>query len=329
MNEELRICDNRFRNKFGMTFIFLFLFSISTFASEKFNFSIKPEFGILNGHIYEYVFDEKSSNTNNIFSKLDWELITIPYAELSTNFNFFKYINLCINGKFGFPKTSGYMQDYDWLEYTTELTNYSKSTNKLNSYYNINASLGANIYATQNLIFTIFAAYDYMYIGFDAYDGYKSYRSDNWEIISMSGKVISYFQEYNSCFFGIKSQFLINNRFEFFSDLSFCPTLSVNNALDYHYINRNEPGTGTLFWDHITNIFQLKQKFSFLYNINKHSKIGISGAVKYIPISKGDDYSTIITSDGKILDSTVFSYVGTAGASAILWSVSVFCNFNF
>lgn len=326
-NEKLR--NFFFQTKIFPIMIFIIVSSASfSSASEKFNFSIKPEFGILNGHIYEYVFDESSSNTNNIVSKLDWEVIAIPYAELSTNFNFFKYINLCVNGKVGIHKKSGYMQDYDWLEYTTELTNYSKSTNKLNSFYTINASLGANIYATQNLIFTIFAAYDYMYIGFDSYDGYNSYKTNNWKNISMSGKVISYFQEYNSCFFGIKSQFLIN-RFEFSSDLSFCPTLSVNNALDYHYINGKQAGTGTLYWDNITSIFQLKQKLSILYNINKHSKIGISSAFKYIPISKGDDYCTKITSEGKILDSTNFSYGGIAGSSAILWTFSIFYDFNF
>lgn len=306
--------------------ILIFCFSLSAFALKKFNFSIKPEFGILNGHIYEYVFDETSSNTDNILSKLDWEIVAIPYAELSATFDFFKYINLCLNGKIGIPKTSGFMQDYDWLEYTTELTNYSKSTNKLNSFYAINASLGANIYATQNLLFTIFAAYDYMYIGFDSYDGYYSYKTYNWEKISMSGKVISYFQEYNSCFLGIKSQFLIKNRFEIYSDLSFCPTLSTNNSLDYHYINTTTGGT--LFWDHITNIFQLKQKISFLYKINNHSKIGLSGSFKYIPISKGDDYYTKITSDGNILESATFSFGGTAGSSAILWTISAFYSFT-
>lgn len=321
-----------FQTKIFPIMIFIIISSVPVIsASEKFNFSLSPEIGLLNGHIYEYVFEDVCTNTNHLESKLDWEVQNIPFVEISTNFDFFKYINLCVNGKIGIPKTSGYMKDYDWLNYLywpddnpTELTNYSISTNKLNTFYSLNASLGINFFINKNNKITIFAAYDYFYIGFDAYDGYYSYKNYNWKKISLSGKVISYFQEYNSFLVGIKTNHKISKwNLDFL--LSFSPNLCTNNALDFHYL------TSTLYWDNIKNIFQLNTKFSSSFKIGKHSKIGASFACKYIPLSKGNNYSTDISSEGEIIgknwdkpEPEVFG-----GTSNFLYSFSIFYNIGF
>lgn len=327
--------DEKLRKIFFQTKIFsIMIFVIISSApfisaSEKFNFSLNSEIGLLNGKIYEYVFEEACTNTNHMESKLDWDVQNIPFVEISTNFNFFKYINFSFGGKIGLPKKSGFMQDYDWLNYSywpddnpTELTNYSISNNKLNNFYSLNASLGFNFFLNKNNQITIFTAYDYFYIGFDAYDGYYSYKAYNWKNIALSGKVISYFQEYNSFLIGIKTNHKISKwNFDFL--LSFSPNLSTNNALDFHY------KTYTLYWDNIKNIFQLNVKISSSFKIGNHSKIGISGAFKYIPLSKGNNYFTEISSEGKITGNNWYKTEAFGGTSNFLYAFSVFYKIDF
>lgn len=318
----------RINNKKFLFLIFNFFFA-SVFASENFHFSLTPEIGLLNGNIYEYVFEDACTNTNNLVSKLDWEVQNIPFVEISTNFDFFKYINFSFGGKIGLPKKSGFIKDYDWLNYCywqdddpTELTHFSISTNKLNTFYSLNASLGINFSINKNNKITIFTAYDYFYIGFDAYDGYYSYKNYDWEKITLSGKVISYFQEYNTFLVGIKTNHKISKwNFDFL--VSFSPNLCTNNALDFHYL------TSTLYWDNIKNVFQLNTKFSSSFEIEKHSKIGISFSCKYVPTSKGKNYYTQISSEGKITGTNWSTQNAFGGSSNFLYSFFIFYNLGF
>ena len=114
------------------------------------NFDIRPEFGILHGSINEYVFEDACKNTDNLESRLDWDVTAIPYIAGAADITILRYIFIGVNGRYGFPITSGNMQDYDWLnsvpppKYSswlqddpTELTNYSKHNNFLDSYYGI------------------------------------------------------------------------------------------------------------------------------------------------------------------------------------------------
>lgn len=315
-------------NKKILFIIFNFFFT-AMIASEKFHFSLTPEIGLLNGNIYEYVFEDACTNTNNLVSKLDWEVQNIPFVEISTNFDFFKYINFSFGGKIGLPKKSGFIKDYDWLNYyywqdddPTELTHFSISTNKLNSFYSLNASLGINFPINKNNKITVFTAYDYFYIGFDAYDGYYSYKNYNWKKTALSGKVISYFQEYNTFLVGIKTNHKISKwNFDFL--VSFSPNLCTNNALDFHYL------TSTLYWDNIKNVFQLNTKFSSSFEIEKHSKIGFSFSCKYIPVSKGKNYYTQISSDGKIIGTNWSTQNAFGGSSNFLYAFSIFYNLGF
>ena len=137
--------------------LFLSLFTLVIvnfiFAENKIiSVDAKANISLLNGSISEYVFDPASHNTDDVLSRLDWDVKNVPIVSVSVDLTLFKYAYFNLGAGFGFPSTpSGNMQDYDWLncsyfgfpeQYGTELTNYSIHDNFLNSYRNIFVKIG-------------------------------------------------------------------------------------------------------------------------------------------------------------------------------------------
>ena len=197
--------------------LFLSLFTLVIvnfiFAENKIiSVDAKANISLLNGSISEYVFDPASHNTDDVLSRLDWDVKNVPIVSVSVDLTLFKYAYFNLGAGFGFPSTpSGNMQDYDWLhcyefglpeQYGTELTNYSIHDNFLNSYRNIFVKIGYNFYLPLKITITPFVAYNYEYLGFDGFDGYRKYKKENWQKIEFSGNVISYFQETNAFLVG-------------------------------------------------------------------------------------------------------------------------------
>ena len=123
--------------------LFLSLFTLVIvnfiFAENKIiSVDAKANISLLNGSISEYVFDPASHNTDDVLSRLDWDVKNVPIVSVSVDLTLFKYAYFNLGAGFGFPSTpSGNMQDYDWLncipiknggfglpkQYGTELTN--------------------------------------------------------------------------------------------------------------------------------------------------------------------------------------------------------------
>ena len=178
------------------------------FAENKIvSVDAKANISLLNGSISEYVFDPASHNTDDVLSRLDWDVKNVPIVSASVDLTLFKYAYFNLGAGFGFPSTpSGNMQDYDWLN-GTELTNYSIHDNFLNSYRNIFVKIGYNFCLPLKITITPFVAYNYEYLGFDSFDGYEECKLDYYnyrEKEELSGIVISYFQETNAFLVGIK-----------------------------------------------------------------------------------------------------------------------------
>ena len=272
----------------------LSLLFINAYTLNRSIFSLKADVssGLLNGLIKEYVFDEACLNTDNLESRLDWQLKNIPYFELNLDADFFKYYKLRLNGQIAVPKTSGVMEDYDWLSSTdpTKLTNYSNSSNYLTKYYTFSAALGGNIYLPRRMKLCPYTAFDYEYIFFDAYGGYYEYESYNFEKREFSeGKVISYTQEFYSFMLGLTYEAVIKDRFTISADLRLSPKLTFCNNLDFHYIKE------TIYWDNIKYMFLFKAKIDGNYNFNSHNSLGLSFSCSYLPLAKGTDYSNSIS----------------------------------
>ena len=161
-------------NKKAFFTLFVLLITSFTFAQNKIiSVDAKANISLLNGSISEYAFDSASHNTDDVLSRLDWDVKNVPIVSASVDLTLFKYAYFNLGAGFGFPSTpSGNMQDYDWLN-GTELTNYSIHDNFLNSYRNIFVKIGYNFYLPLKITITPFVAYNYEYLGFDSFDGYR------------------------------------------------------------------------------------------------------------------------------------------------------------
>lgn len=293
--------------RFFSILIFSTIFSTGNLFAAKnvFDFTISANFGFLNGQISEYVFSPESCNTDDVLSRLDWELKFIPVFDFKATANLLKFAFVGVEGFFSIPCSSGTMQDYDWLncfapfnlpaEYGTQVTNYSRHENYLKKFNAFEAKIGANVFLSSLAIdarITPFLAYRYDFIGFDGKNGYRTYKSENWEKISFSGKVISYFQETNSFLLGVDFAVSAFTIFGFSGDFALSPNATFIDALDYHYL------TKTAWLDEIKNAFQFKMNLQIDYFFQKRHKFFVRGFFQYVPMQKGADYARSINSEG-------------------------------
>ena len=310
--------SNKMNKKASFT-LFVLLITSFTFAQNKIiSVDAKANISLLNGSISEYVFDPASHNTDDVLSRLDWDVKNVPIVSASVDLTLFKYAYFNLGAGFGFPSTpSGNMQDYDWLN-GTELTNYSIHDNFLNSYRNIFVKIGYNFYLPLKITITPFVAYNYEYLGFDGFDGYRKYKKENWQKIEFSGNVISYFQETNAFLVGIKliSPVLFNLKID--GEFLISPYTSNINALDKHHLRQLH------FMDLMPWSYQLQSSLNLSYSIQKHHKIFVQGFLQYIPVSKGNDYFRYTDENGNYTPTTwtiVKNVQG--GTSRFLWQISL------
>ena len=318
-------------NKKAFFTLFVLLITSFTFAQNKIiSVDAKANISLLNGSISEYVFDPASHNTDDVLSRLDWDVKNVPIVSASVDLTLFKYAYFNLGAGFGFPSTpSGNMQDYDWLycyefglpeQYGTELTNYSIHDNFLNSYRNIFVKIGYNFYLPLKITITPFVAYNYEYLGFDSFDGYTAFKEDDtWQKDEeLSGIVISYFQETNAFLVGIKliSPVLFNLKID--GEFLISPYTSNINALDKHHLRQLH------FMDLMPWSYQLQSSLNLSYSIQKHHKIFVQGFLQYIPVSKGNDYFRYTDENGNYTPTYwTIDKSCQGGTSRFLWQISL------
>jgi len=339
------------KNKYIAAFFALTIFACSlTFASENFKMTTHAGFGILHGNIIEEVYSPECRNTGNMLSKLDWEVTAVPYFEAGASFDIFKYINIGIRGRVGIPVDSGNMQDYDWLNSTAkqsdyitggsssliwsdqnpyELTNYSKSDNKCKDYRLFEFSAGGNIYLPLQFVLTPFISYEYELYEFEASGGYYHYKKLNsssqtvWEDGTLNGRGISYKQEYNAFFIGVKASCSAVERFKFEGLLKISPCLTGITAIDYHYTRK------LLFWDDMPFAFQLKAELKAVYSFTKQHSLGINAGLQWITDVKGPDYVRPIDKNGKLTSGSWSGSSALGGTNRFIWNWEIFYSFRF
>ena len=310
-------------NKKAFFTLFVLLITSFTFAQNKIiSVDAKANISLLNGSISEYVFDPASHNTDDVLSRLDWDVKNVPIVSASVDLTLFKYAYFNLGAGFGFPSTpSGNMQDYDWVN-GTELTNYSIQDNFLNSYRNIFVKIGYNFYLPLKITITPFVAYNYEYLGFDSFDGYSAFKEDDtWQKDEeLSGIVISYFQETNAFLVGVKliSPVLFNLKID--GEFLISPYTSNINALDKH----KHPKKRIHYIDLMPWSYQLQSSLNLSYSIQKHHKIFVQGFLQYIPVSKGNDYFRYTDENGNYTPTYwTIDKSCQGGTSRFLWQISL------
>lgn len=307
------------------------LFALDNKYENYFSFTITPQFEIANGLINEYVFDDACKNTNNKLSELNWHLKSLAIFNLQADFDIIKYISLGLSTSFAVPQRSDFMQDSDWQNSTTqgwttadptERTDFSEHVNNLEKYLLLSVSAGGNIYLPCKITLIPYIAYQYEFIKFSGNEGYGIYKKNEFVPTGFNGKVISYEQELNSVYFGLKARLkcipktLINLNF------GISPKMASLNAIDCHFT------TGFAYNDKIKNLFVIISDLSAQYTFTKNHSAGFSGKLQYIPLSKGDTFQRKIDSSGKFLsDDWRQIGINSGGTDRFIWSLSL--NYSF
>ena len=314
-----------------------FIIAGGLFASENsfFSFNITPQIGLMNGTVREYVIDPECTNTGNKESQLDWDIKNIPVISADADFWFFKYFYANLNFRSGFPKASGVMQDYDWLnsittgwlkDDPTELTNYSISDNQLDSYYSFGLKLGGSINLPLRIKILPFISFEYDYLSMSSYGGYALYKQDNWNVkyfVDSDGnaiKVISYQQEYNAFILGLKVQSEAIPRTYISAEYMISPYTSDITALDIHAIRFIG------FLDKMPKSMMMKASAEIMYKINQLHRVGLSAFIHYIPFTSGPDCMAKVNANGKAYTSYQSTGVD-GGTDRFLWQLSLVYQF--
>ena len=323
------------------------LFGASFSFDDVFSFDVSAEFGMVNGTIGEYVFDKNCKNTDNMVSRLDWDILTVPYGEINISVDLFKYLYLGGSGRIAIPVYSGVMQDYDWLnsippgtlplemqnkwlkDDPTELTNYSKHTNKVVNYYNISGKIGGNIPISRKFTITPYVGYEYDFISMESFNGYTKYKWNNFQESPMpTGKCITYAQEINQFIVGVEVDFEELKKFPLYFDFHFVPGLGKLVALDIHYARKTNGSDGTAFLDILSPIFLFDGKISGYYRFDKYNRLGLSMFFNYMPLTRGMNGVGLVK-DGKLPESFSGNTTGQGGASRFLFGISLIYKFKF
>ncbi len=324
-------------------FILLFTFLLTTswlsaLDNNYFAFSITPQFEIANGVIKEYVFEDACLNIDNKESQLDWDVKTIALFGLQADFDIIRYISLGLSASFAVPQSSGFMQDYDWLnsiggQYNhpewenddpTECTNFSEHINKLDKYIIFNLSLRGNIYLPAEIKVTPHLGYKYEFIRFTGADGYSNYKWNNHEIQTFSGKVISYEQELHSMLLGLNLEIGCIPRTTINLNFDISPYLTILNATDKHYVST----PATAYLDKFKKLVLIESGLTAQYTFSKNHAAGINGSLQYEPLSKGNTYSRTINSSGNFTSSSWQALSDCKGGTErFIWSLGL--NYSF
>ena len=319
---------------FFFTGILIFLLpALFSLDNDILAIKLTGEVNLTNGVINEYVFDKACDNTDNKASQLDWDVKNIPVFQGKAELNLLKFLHTEICGSVAVPKASGNMQDYDWLntyywpyDDPTERTNYSIHDNELVKYLTFSAGLGANIKLPAKITLTPMAEYYYEFISFDGKNGYKSYKSDNWEEIEFEGKVISYKQEMNDFLLGLAIRVETLPMMFFYADFFISPNATSLTAVDYHYTNQGS--FGTAFLDQFKNIWELQTKATAQYKFNKYHSAGLSASIQYIPTSYGTNKDRPINKDGTFFPNSSWRTTDiTSGTGRFIWNIGL--NYSF
>lgn len=345
--------NNRIR-RFALLAILLLFSSIILIAEETdseedyMTIEVSLKSGFMNGEIREYVFNpvtvlqngESKFISDFKMSELDWDIKNLPVLNFATDFDILKYIYTGFTASIGIPGYSGNMQDYDWLnpfysdwmyDDPTEITNYSCHTNKLEKYINFTYMLGGNIWLPLSIKLSLFAAYEYDYIGFTGYDGYTIYKSDDFEQIDMEeGKVISYRVDTNSFLFGLKAVVASVPRTLISAGVLVSPGMTAIGAFDYHYRNGDRYAQyGNAYWDMCKGHWQVQADLSVLYKFNQHHRLGLYGNIYYVPTTKSTTSQKRLNKYGLPENGAWSTYTDGSygGVDRFTWTVSL--NYSF
>lgn len=263
---------------------------------------VEPIYTLQNGTLNEYVIAHDNGTDQNVtMSRLDWNLKNISYlgGRINTGWNF---ISLTADFSGAFPKESGTMEDYDWLDYNTRLAPYtynnpdicttkSISENTLNQANQFNLKLQFDVNPFFDLLVSPFIGFKYSYYNFAGRNGYgwygqtpyssdgknHSYEDPEARIIEAGDLFgIDYERHTYDVNIGTSIGYILFNRISFGASISVSPYMNIQ-SIDFHHSNKD--GTaGNYYYDVMNGYFN---KFDFGAYVEGIIIAGLSADVSF------------------------------------------------
>jgi len=276
---------------------------------RNYGFSFGTQFGFIHGKALEYVYSQPGETASDILSELTWEMKPVFYYGLQLDFG---YVNIMkgpgffasVSIKAGVLGDSGFLEDRDWMSAeNTDLTHFSRHTNKTSEYYSLDAVVGASIPIWQ-IYLKPFISGSWMHFSFAGRDGYVKYaREKSFDIFgnpvsyypiddnpregTLSGDVIRYQQNWYLLAAGVSVGTKILHPFSFelsfqISPLTYCAAidnhLDKSKTIDYYDFT-----SWGLFLEPSANVSFTYEKIEFLFETS----------FRYIGRTIGESYTGI------------------------------------
>lgn len=318
-----------------LSFVIFFFGKLSAF--EIFQFSVAPKYALQNGQLNEYVV----CPNGHVESELNWPIENISMLGFNATMGW-EMLLLETDCMWGIPKASGIMLDSDWVN-TSDLgmkTNYSESSNRLETFGNLKLKFGINIKILEFLHIIPYGGLSYARVKFTANGGtywygrpkdtglsyYVPYNSPEAKTGSFDsyGDVISYEYERFNYNLGLKTKYNFLKRFTFSLDISMAVFTQIN-TLDNHLISKVD------YLDKMQGWFRC---FDFAAEIDvkiwQGLSAGLSGSLLLINRTEGSSYSKN-SSETKYSRTAndMFSGYTVSASSGYTWNVEAFVRYSF
>jgi len=280
----------------------MFLFSaVKPVYSQEYSFSFGPLAGFVYGQSFELVY--ALYEPAEFLSELVWDMKPVFY--LGSQFDFGLHditarpgFSASLLFKAGIPAESGFMENRDWTSMVhSNLTHYSKHTNRTKQFLWLDLHAGASIPLTGIFYIKPVLVFSWMHFSFSGIDGYRTYAHENWEYIPFKGEVITYKQDWLLAGGGIIIGAYTGSFLQF--ELSFKYTPFTYCAAEDHHIIKNTVFRDYTGWGHFiepAGNITLKLDKADLMLEYAYRRIGNTKGVSYISVNnKGfylDDYKT-------------------------------------
>ena len=311
-------------------------------AAQEYSFSVEPQFGIYYAQAEEIVYPSASryplKSKGDLLSQLLWDIKPLYYYGIRCNYSldlpkaadgFFSSLTI----RTAIPGLSGVMEDRDWRSIqNNNLTDYSSHDNHTDFFLWADFSAGFSFAVRPKLFIKAQLAFSYMNFCFSGMNGKGTYAREtsyqsgifspitvNPRIVTFTGQVISYSQEWFCLLPGVSVEYKFFNVFSGellfqISPLNFC------NDTDKHY----KTAPVSLYKDYLFGGLFIEPRLTFTFSPVKQFGVSLETAYRYIVGTKGLAYYRSLGTGADFTGaSDVFDRAGEAGAGLKLFDCAV------
>ncbi|MDR2142794.1 MAG: omptin family outer membrane protease [Treponema sp.] len=321
-------------NRRSIVCILLFCACFATAEERSHSFALSVETGFLYGTSYEIVYNFAGSSRYT--SELQWKSTPLWFIGLAAEYGpvkpfvrpgFFGTLEI----KLGMPGKTGVIEDRDWL-IPGALTHFSSHDNHTKAAVFADLGGGFSVPLTGGLLLRLSLDVSYMYLKYEAHDGYIQYGLNNhkpdpfkpyvswdpkWAKVPINGLGMDYSQHWFIVGPGM-GMVLRLWRFSLSFSLSIRP-LAVCVDFDNHFL-REPPFlvVGELFGG-----FFIEPKGGVSFALNEHCELAIKAAYRYIGETRGNatyyEYYSSGTKETEYADSAGAAYRAFQAALTFTW----------